>query len=305
MSTHHSLSRAIALASGLSLAAAAGWAQAPASTPAPAKKKAAPAKTTPPPPRPTPETKAVDILKASCQKLAAAKTMSFRALGAYEVPSLWGPPLIYGRIYEVALQRPDRLRVITVADGPRTEFYDDGKVMMSFHPAENMVAVSDAPPTIEGALEKLFTISGTYFPFTDIVVADPWGDMQPGLTGAFYVGESQLIGGVTTDVVAYEDDGVFIQMWIGRDDRLPRMARAQFHDDPLQLRQSVQFTDWQLDPAVAPDAFTTPKAGAADKIAFNHPRMKPDTPAGAHPIGSGMKKKTPAQAAPKPTPASH
>ena len=37
--------------------------------------------------------------------------MSFTALGAYEVPSLWGPPLIYGRIYEVALQRPDKLAV--------------------------------------------------------------------------------------------------------------------------------------------------------------------------------------------------
>ena len=297
--------RALSLALALGLGASAAWAQAPASPAAPARKKAAAPKTTPPPPRPTPETKAVDILKATCQKLAAAKSMTFKALGAYEVPSLWGPPLIYGRIYEVALQRPDKLRVITVADGPRTEFYDDGKVMMSFHPAENMVAVTDAPPTIEGALEKLFNISGTYFPFTDIVVADPWGDMQPGLTGAFYVGESALLGGVTTDVVAYEDDGVFIQMWIGKDDKLPRMARAQFHDDPLQLRQSVQFTDWQLDPAVAPEGFTTPKAAGADKIAFNHPRMKSDMPAGTHPIGSGAKKKTPAPAAPKPTPAAH
>src|ERR1700752_1477258 len=113
-----SATRALSLALALGLGAAAAGAQPPASPAAPAKKKAAPAKTTPPPPRPTPETKAVDILKASCQKLAAAKSMTFKALGPYEVPSLWGPPLIYGRIYEVALQRPDRLRVITVADGP-------------------------------------------------------------------------------------------------------------------------------------------------------------------------------------------
>ena len=291
--------RALALAISFALAAAVGLAQAPAASPAPAK-KSAPPKNTPPPPRPTPETKAVEILKASCQKLAAAKSMTFKALGAYEVPSMWGPPLIYGRIYEVALQRPDKLRVITVADGPRTEFYDDGKVMMSFHPAENLVAVTEAPPTIEKALEKLFDIAGTYFPFTDIVVADPWGDMAPGLTGAFYVGESVLVGGTLTDVVAYEDDGVFIQMWIGRDDKLPRMARAQFHDDPLQLRQSVQFTDWQLDPAIAPDGFTTAKAASADKIAFTHPR-KSDTPAAAHPIGAP--KKAPAsKPAPQPTP---
>ena len=304
MNTSPRIARAVALASTLSLAAAIAAAQAPAAPTAPAKKKAAPAKTVAPPPRPTPETKAIDILKASCQKLADAKSMTFKARGAYEVPSLWGPPLIYGRIWEVALQRPDKLRVITIADGPRTEFYDDGKVMMSFHPAENLVAATEAPPTIDGALEKLYKVSGTYFPFTDIIVADPWGDMSKGLTGAFYVSESNLVGGVTTDVVAYEDDGVFIQIWIGKDDHLPRMSRAQFHDDPLQLRHSVEFTDWQLGASVAPEGFTTAAGASADKIAFNHPRMKPDTPAAAHPIGEGAKKAS-AKAALKPTPAPH
>jgi hypothetical protein len=212
--------------------------------------------------------------------------MSFTALGAYEVPSLWGPPLIYGRIYEVALQRPDKLAVITVGDGPRTEFYDDGKVMMSFHPAENLVAVADAGPSVDASLEKLYGIAGTYFPFTDVIVADPWKDMSDGMTGAFYVSESNLIGGVTTDVVAYETNGVFIQMWIGKDDHLPRMARAIFLDDPLQLRHSVQFSNWQLDPAVGPEKFTTTKAASADKIPFNHPKMKSDLPADAKPVGA-------------------
>ena len=70
---------------------------------------------------------------------------------------------------------------------------------------------------------------------------------------------------------------------------------CQFHDDPLKLRHSVQFIDWQLNPAVAPDAFTTAKAAAANKIAFSHPRMKPDTPAGAHPIGVGREEERPSQ----------
>jgi hypothetical protein len=179
--------RFVLLSAGVVLGASFAFGQAAAPTPVPRKRpapKAAPA------PRPTPETRAVEILKASCAKLAAAGSMSFTALGAYEVPSLWGPPLIYGRIYEVALQRPDKLAVITVGDGPRTEFYDDGKVIMSFHPAENLVAVMDAPPSIDATLEKLYGVAGTYFPFTDVIVADPWKDMSDGLTGAFYVGES-------------------------------------------------------------------------------------------------------------------
>src|SRR4029453_2389005 len=126
-----------------------------APTPGHVKKKAAPKTSTAPALAATPviEPKAVEILKASCAKLAGARALSFTALGAYEVPSLWGPPLIYGRIYEVVLQRPDKLSVMTLGDGPRTEFYDDGKVMMSFHPAENLVAMADAAPTIHTSPE--------------------------------------------------------------------------------------------------------------------------------------------------------
>jgi hypothetical protein len=288
--------RLILAVAGLGLVAALASAQAP--TPPP-KKAAKPAPKAAPRPVPTPETRAVEILKASCAKLAAAGSMSFTALGAYEVPSLWGPPLIYGRVYEVALQRPDKLAVITVGDGPRTEFYDDGKVMMSFHPAENLVAVMEAPASIDATLEKLYGVAGTYFPFTDVIVADPWKDMSDGLTGAFYVGESMLVGGVATDVVAYETNGVFIQIWIGKDDRLPRMARAMYLDDPLQLRHSVQFSNWQLNPAVGPEKFTTTKAAAADKIPFNHPKMRSDLPAAAKPVGA--RKTTPK---PKATPKS-
>ncbi len=292
---HRSLLLALCLGLGASLAAA----QAP--TPAPragkprSKAPAAPARSLP-----APDPKAVEILKAACAKLGAAGSMSFTALGAYEVPSLWGPPLIYGRIYEVLLQRPDKIAVVTIGDGPRSEFYDDGKVMMSFHPAENLVAVADAPPSLDAALEKLYGIAGTYFPFTDVIVADPWKDIAAGLTGAFYVGESILVGGTTTDVVAYESDGVFIQMWIGRDDKLPRMARAMYADDPLQLRQSVQFSNWQLNPPVAAEAFTTAKAAGAARIAFNHPKIKSDLPAAVKPVGGAKKPAAPAKPTPKP-----
>jgi len=288
--------RSLPLALCLGLAAALARAQTPAPTAKAAKKPASRTAAAPARPLPAPEPRAIEILKASCAKLAAAGSMSFTALGAYEVPSLWGPPLIYGRIYEVVLQRPDKLAVVTIGDGPRTEFYDDGKVMMSFHPAENLVAVGDAPPTLDAALEKLYAAAGTYFPFTDAIVADPWGDIASSLTGAFYVGESILVGGTTTDVIAYETNGVFIQMWIGRDDKLPRMARAMYNDDPLQLRQSVQFSNWQLNPPVAGEAFTTAKAAGADRIAFNHPRMKSDLPAAVKPAGASKK------AAAKPTP---
>src|SRR5512143_2018746 len=81
------------------------------------------------------EQKAIDILKASSDRLAAARTMKFNAVVFYENPSRPGPPLIYTTKSEVTLQRPDKLRVITPGDGPASEFYYDGKMMTVFTPA--------------------------------------------------------------------------------------------------------------------------------------------------------------------------
>jgi hypothetical protein len=63
------------------------------------------------------EPKAIDILKASCDVLAAAKAMSFTAVSTYERAARNGQPLFYATKNEVTLQRPNKLRVITPGDG--------------------------------------------------------------------------------------------------------------------------------------------------------------------------------------------
>lgn len=240
----------------------------------------APAETGPTPaqkanrPAPVLEPRAVKVLQESGARLAAARSLGFTALASYEVPSRYGPPLLYGTAFDVSLQRPDKLRVISLGDGPSTEFYYDGTEMVSYHPAENLVAIAEAPPTIDAMLKQLYTVAGTYFPFTDVVVADPYGDIASGLQGAFSVGQSRLVGGVATDVVAYEFQGVFVQMWVGVDDKLPRLARAVYFDDPLQLRHAVQFSNWQVNLNPLPGTFSADKARRANPIAFGDPRLK-------------------------------
>ncbi|MGC2352203.1 MAG: DUF2092 domain-containing protein, partial [Candidatus Udaeobacter sp.] len=111
-----------------------------------------------PAPEATPslEPKALDILKAASSRLAAARTMKFNAVHFYESPSRQGHPLAFTTKSEVTLQRPDKLRVIMSADGPASEFYYDGKKMMAYAPAENLVAIADAPPTIDATLEAAY-----------------------------------------------------------------------------------------------------------------------------------------------------
>ena len=131
--------------------------------------------------------------------------MTFTAVVSYENPSRLGTPLVYTTKSEVALQRPDKLRVITSGDGPASEFYYDGKAMMAFEPAANLVAIADAPSTIDATLQAAYDSAAIYFPFTDVIVADPYKDIAEGLKLAFYIGQSQIVGGVTTDMIAYAD----------------------------------------------------------------------------------------------------
>lgn len=214
---------------------------------------------------------AVDILKAMSAKLAAAKTMSFVATVGVEAPSRLGPPLVFSSRYEVTMARPDRLRVIRTGDGPASEFYDDGKVMMAYAPAEDLVAVADAPPTVEAALKKLYDSAATYFPFTDLLVPDPAKLLVDGGKLAFVIGPSSVVGGVTTDMIAWADDDVFVQMWIGRDDKLPRRARATYRNDPDRLRHDMELSNWVLDGPAAAEVFTSAKAKAGKPIAFGNP----------------------------------
>jgi hypothetical protein len=217
------------------------------------------------------EPKAMDIIKAVSSRLSAARTMSFTAVVSYESASRLGIPLVYTTRSEVILQRPDKLRVITPGDGPASEFYYDGKTMTAFAPAENLVAIAEAPATIDAALKTAYDSAAIYFPFANLIAADPYTHITDGLVVAFYIGQSHEVGGTTTDMIAYANNNVFLQAWIGAEDKLPRRVRATYRTDLAHLRHQIEFSNWKLDLSVPADAFASTRAASANPIAFANP----------------------------------
>jgi hypothetical protein len=274
----------------------------PATAAAPAKPAAkATAKPAAKPPR-VPllvEQRAIDLIKAASARLAAAKSMSFTAIVDIEYPSKLGPPLAYPVRYDVAMQRPDKLRVLQSGAGAANEFYYDGKAMMAYVPEANLVAVADAPPTIEAALKMASDKAAIYYPFMDLLLPDPYAVMTDKVLHAFYIGPSGAVGGVPTEAVAWATNDVFIQMWVGTEDKLPRRIRAMFAADPLKLRHDMQLSNWQIDPTHAADTFASPKAQSAPRIPFAKPVAATPPPASkaaaksARPAASAPKAKSP------------
>ena len=235
------------------------------------------------------EPRAVELLQAMSQRLAAAKSLAFTATASYEYPSRLGPPIVYTMRYDVALQRPNQLKIVVPGDGPASEFTFDGREMVAFAPAENLVAVADAPPTIEGALKKAFDTAAIYFPFTDLLLPDPYGAIAPGAILAYVVGPSAVVGGVKTDMIVWANNEVFLQIWIGSEDQLPRRIRAQFRADPKGLRHDLELSHWKLDGTLPADTFSTARAKTGQPMAFAAPGRK--VPIGAKPIALAGKPK--------------
>ena len=230
---------------------------------------------TPPPPAAGPpaiEPDALALLKEMGTRLAAAKSLRFIATDTFESPARNGQPLYYTTISNVTLQRqPDRLRIITPGDGPPTEFYYDGKRMIAYDPAVNLAAIATAPPSLDAMAKQAFEKAGIYWPFVDVLVADPYKDLSDGLKSAFVVGESRIVGGVPTYMVALAKDNVQLQIWIGQADKLPRMVRGSFPNDPTKRRFETQFANWTLGGPVAAGLFASPKAEKAPRMPFAHP----------------------------------
>ncbi len=223
------------------------------------------------PDRPQLEPKAVAILEAMSDKLAAARTMTFTATITYEAPARTGQPLAYTTLSEVTLQRPDKLKVVTPGDGSPSEFYYDGRTMTAYAPGPGLAAVADAPPTIDAMLKAAYDGAAIYFPFSDLIVADPYGDVAPSLKLAFVIGQSRVVGGVPTDMVGIANDVVQAELWIGADDRLPRMMRATYFGEPGNFRHEMVLSDWRLDPPLPADAFASERAARAARIDFADP----------------------------------
>jgi hypothetical protein len=246
-----------------------------------------------PPPAPSPqdhppiEAKAVDILDAACKALSEAKAMSFTAVNTYEKAARNGQPLFYATLNRVTMQRPDKLRVVTPGDGTPDEFYYNGKTMVAYVPSEDLVAVADAPPTIDQMLDAAWEKAAIYFPFADVIASKPCKAFEEeGMNSAFYVGQSRVVGGTTTDMVAVAADNIQAELWIGAADHLPRLVRVVYPHEPAHALYQTEYSDWHLSDSVDPSSFASDKAAKAKPMSFAPPGLQ-------EPPGKGAPAKQP------------
>jgi hypothetical protein len=238
--------------------------------------------------------KVIAILRASCDALSAAQTMTFTAMDTFQRAAASGQLLYHMVLNHVTMQRPDKLRVLKLGDGTPNEFYYDGKTFAVYVPSTNIISIANAPTTVDQMLDSAWDVASIYFPFANVLVSRPCSAMDGKVKTASYVGQSTVVGGTRTDVVAVTGSKVQAELWIGVADHLPRMLREIYSSVPGHPQYQTDYSDWHLDAQVNASDFGSGKAATAKRVPFEPVGASP--PHSASPSPSAQ---APARAAPE------
>lgn len=226
-----------------------------------------------PPTAPALDPDALARLRETGAALAAARSLRFTATALHDVPSVEGQSVLYAVRSRVALRRPDHLRIDTGGDEAPAAFVSDGRTMTLYRPRAGTVATAPAPAGLEAVLKAEIAAAGQAQAFADMLLDDPGRNFTAGLTRAFVVGRSSLVGGVETEVIAFASPDAQGQIWIGVQDRLPRQLWVTETDAPGRPRSGVTFGDWQLDPSLDDRTFSVAGADGARPVPFTKPEL--------------------------------
>jgi hypothetical protein len=227
-------------------------------------------------PNPHLEQNALDQLKRMSATLGRAGAFTFRTSSTVEVPAKTGQFITLFATSEIALKRPNKLRVRVTGEVPNFDFTYDGSTIAAFAPNNNVYSVSKAPGTIDAMLPFIEKETGIHFASAYLLFSDPYAVLTKSLTSALVVG-SDTIQGVPCEHLAFRAPGVNWEIWIESGARaLPRRLVITYTNVTNFPRFLVELSHWNLHPWLSDGDFDFKKPADAKETAFL-PELKAKT----------------------------
>ena len=223
-----------------------------------------------PPPAPMVEQYALDRLKQMSDKLAATQAFTYRSSSSIEMSAVTGQFLTFFIDSEVALQRPNKLRVDLSGDLSTVQLYFDGANVSAFDPKNNLHADAHVLATIDDVLDFVINKARINFPSGDFLYSNPYAVMSKDLTHAIIVGPS-MVNGVPCEHFAYMNPSINWEVWVAKGtNALPMRLVMTYKKAPNFPRFLIEFADWNLNPKLNADTFVFKAPANAKQIEFGH-----------------------------------
>jgi hypothetical protein len=215
---------------------------------------------------PPPETKA--LLKQTFAALTGAEAFSFHAEILVDRVDDTGQKLQFSAAMDVAMRRPDRLRVEYIGDLFAKRAWYDGKQLTVFDPDHDIYASMPGAGDVGATLTAAEDRYGVDLPLADLARSDLWTLVESGLERVRRLGLHD-VGGTDCEHLALRREHHDVQVWI-KPGAPPHLCKLLFTytNEPGSPQFMAIFSDWNFSPKLRDTFFEPELPDGAVKAAF-------------------------------------
>ncbi len=219
-------------------------------------------------PAPAVKPQPMDVLKQMAAYLRSLDRFTVRVEKTTELILPTDQRLHSDQTADIAIQKPNRLRVNYLNLSGGRELFYDGQTFSLYTPGANVYASAAAAPTIDETLDLLASQYRITLPVADLLVANPDSRLAQKISSATYVGRI-LVRGVPCHHLAFRTPEVDWEIWV-EDGPKPLPRRLALTDKSVKgsPQMMAALSDWNLTPSFSADDFTFRPPQTAQKITF-------------------------------------
>jgi len=209
------------------------------------------------------------ILKRMAEFIANTPNLTVTMSSRYDVLQESGLKVEFAENRDVSISRPNGLRVeLEESDGQKHLIVYDGKDITVFSPNENVYAQANKPGGLDEAVMYFLRDLHMRLPLAAMVLSRFPQEVESRLQALDYVERTTMNGKPVHHLVGGTET-VDFQVWVEEGDQpLPLRVVLTYKLEEGQPQFRAQFSDWNLTPQFAANAFTFSPPEGTHKIAF-------------------------------------
>jgi hypothetical protein len=207
------------------------------------------------------------LLKRMSEALAKLKRFNVIADESAEVASKGGGKVRFDTVATISVERPNRMRADRKGDLSDISFYYDSGTLTLWAHRTNFYAKVVVPPTLDGALEAARERLEVDLPAAELLATDVSRELERNVSSARFMGK-ETIRGVDCMRIDLRGDNWVSQLWMEEGSRSLPCRYVTVNESAGSLRTSIEFRNWDLNPAAAPDPFAFQPTVGAERIPF-------------------------------------
>jgi hypothetical protein len=214
------------------------------------------------------EAQADRILREMSEYLQTAGEFTFHADITYDSMLTSGEKIEYGATADAAVRRPDRLQVEYRGDRRQSQFVLDGRTATIHDLLVNVYAVTEVPPGIDAALDRMVDVYGFSVPIADLVYADPYAVLTEQVQAGSLLGQTS-VDGTPCHHLAFSQQTIDWQIWIEQGPHpVPRKLVITYKQEAGWPQYAARLSNWNFLPRLSEHYFQFHPPEGSDEIEF-------------------------------------